>query len=252
MRLTILGASPACQNPGGHCSGYLIQDGDTSLVVDCGSGVFSLLQTYIDPAQVTAVLITHMHADHTLDLIPYRYFLFFEGMRGEPTPHPPLLLPPGGEEVALKLSSIQDGSASFFRDVFAVAEYDPATSMMIGSLTVSFVRMRHIEHTYGLRVISSDGRVLAFSSDTGPCSAAVTVAERAHLFLCEAANAAHNAYPLHLTAEQAGQIAAEADVDRLVLTHRWERLGIDTAVQEARASFGGDILSAREGLTLDV
>ena len=77
MRLTILGASPACQNPGGACSGYLLEQDGAVVLIDCGSGVFGRLQQYVRPEQVRAVIISHMHADHTLDLVQYRYYLFF-------------------------------------------------------------------------------------------------------------------------------------------------------------------------------
>ena len=82
MRLTVLGSSPACQNPGGACSGYLIEQDGVTILIDCGSGVFSRLQQYVEPDRVDAVIISHMHADHTLDLIQYRYYLFFAGLAG--------------------------------------------------------------------------------------------------------------------------------------------------------------------------
>jgi ribonuclease BN (tRNA processing enzyme) len=57
MRLTVLGASPACQNPGGACSGYLLEEDGTAVVIDCGSGVFGRLQQYAKPEDVQAVII---------------------------------------------------------------------------------------------------------------------------------------------------------------------------------------------------
>ena len=87
MRLTVLGKSPAWQDAGGACSGYLIEEGDTALVVDCGNGVFAKLRERIDYTDVDAVAVTHMHADHFFDLFPSRY--------GAP-PHPAPAARPGG------------------------------------------------------------------------------------------------------------------------------------------------------------
>src|SRR5215217_5611745 len=105
MRLRILGKSPSWQDAGGACSGYLIEDGRTTVLVDCGNGVFSKLRRYRDYTRVDAVLITHLHADHFLDLVPFAYALTY-APRQQPVPvhrwpgtdtpaHPRLIVPRG-------------------------------------------------------------------------------------------------------------------------------------------------------------
>ena len=85
MRITVLGKSPAWQDADGACSGYLIEDGDTSLLLDCGNGVFSKLRKFRDYVDLDAVVISHMHADHFLDLVPYAYALTY-APRQQPVP----------------------------------------------------------------------------------------------------------------------------------------------------------------------
>ncbi len=75
MRLTVLGKSPSWQDAGGACSGYLLEDDETTVLIDCGNGVFGKLREQIDYVDVDAVVISHLHADHFLDLIPYAYAL---------------------------------------------------------------------------------------------------------------------------------------------------------------------------------
>ena len=87
MRLTVLGKSPSWQDAGGACSGYLVQDGDTRVLVDCGNGVFGKLRQRIDYVDVDAVVISHLHADHFLDLVPYSYALTY-APRQQPVPVP--------------------------------------------------------------------------------------------------------------------------------------------------------------------
>ena len=77
MRLTVLGKSPSWQDAGGACSGYLIEEDEFALVLDCGNGVFSKLRHYRDYVDVDAVLISHLHADHFLDLVPFSYALVY-------------------------------------------------------------------------------------------------------------------------------------------------------------------------------
>ena len=87
MRLTVLGKSPSWQDAGGACSGYLIEEGDTRLLVDCGNGVFAKLRKHVDYVDVDAVVISHLHADHFLDLVPYSYALTY-APRQQPVPVP--------------------------------------------------------------------------------------------------------------------------------------------------------------------
>src|SRR5919205_852449 len=134
MHLTILGASPATQNPGGACSSYLVRQGETTLVLDMGSGAFANLQRHVAP--------------------------------GAAARRPRLLLPPGGHETLLRISGMQDDSPTFFSGLFDVSEYDPTQPATVGALTITFHAMRHAPHTYGLRVEGAG--TLAYSADSGP------------------------------------------------------------------------------------
>ena len=85
MRITVLGKSPSWEDAGGACSGYLVSDGETALLLDCGNGVFAKLRQQIDYVDVDAILISHLHADHILDLVPYAYALTY-APRQQPVP----------------------------------------------------------------------------------------------------------------------------------------------------------------------
>lgn len=250
MRLTVLGASPACQNPGGACSGYLVEQEGTALVLDCGSGVFSRLQGYVAPEAVRAIVISHMHADHTLDLIQYRYYLFFARQFDAALPRPALYLPPGGHARLLELSRFQDPSPDFYAETFVVHEYDPDALLSVGPLRIGFVPVVHIPHTYAMRIEGAG--TLAFSADSGPCEGLARVAHGSDLFLCECANLEGSSYPLHLTPRQAGEAARAAGTRRLLLTHRWWGYGIEVAIAEAATLFEGPVDLAREDQRITV
>lgn len=248
MRLTILGASAATQNPGAACSSYLVRQGETTIVLDMGSGALANLQRHVSPDAVDAVIVSHLHADHTFDLLPYHYWLAFRGDAVARKPR--LMLPPEGHDKLLGLSAMQDPSPSFFRDVFEVSEYQPADTLVIGDLRVSFIPVRHAPHTYGMRIAGAG--TLAYSADTGPCESIYDVARDADLFLCENANPDDSDFPLHLKPREAGEIAARSGARRLVLTHRWHETGLDLAARQAAESFDGPISIAREGDTYTV
>src|SRR5688500_5362311 len=99
MRVTVLGKSPSWQDANGACSGYLVQEGATSLLLDCGNGVFGKLRGQLDYVSVDAVVLTHLHADHFLDLVPFSYALTY-GPRSEDErrARPVLHAPPGARD----------------------------------------------------------------------------------------------------------------------------------------------------------
>src|SRR3954449_12790557 len=100
MRITVLGKSPAWQDVGGACSGYLIEGGGVRVLLDCGPGVFAKLRSRVDYVDVDAVVISHLHADHVTDLVTFASALRY-GTR--PAVAPRLIAPPGAHAVLERL-----------------------------------------------------------------------------------------------------------------------------------------------------
>lgn len=253
MRVTVLGVGPAFPKKGGATSGYLVTSDGTTLLVDCGTGVVSNLQRHVDYHQVTAIIISHMHADHFLDLIPYRY-----GLKHAPYDRhwtrPRLYLPPGGCSVLKQVVTPFSDAPDFFGEVFQVAEYEPCVSLRVDGLTVRFTRTRHPVPAYAMS-IEAQGRRMTYSADSAPTESLVTVARYADLFICEAGlqrreqDAPGGA---HLTPSEAGGIAARAGVRRLLLTHLWQEFDQDQMLREARDAFGGPVDLAIENASYEV
>lgn len=238
MRLIVLGSSAAYPQAGGACSGYLIEEGATRLLVDCGTGVVANLQRYMALGDVTHIAISHMHADHFFDLFPFRYALRYGPAGGG---RPALWLPPGGEQTVNHIASALDASPSFFSEVFAVAEYNPGVALRAGDFTIEFAPARHYIPSYAMAVAGT--RRLAYSSDTGPSPEVVRLARGADLFLCEAGLCLpeEGEERGHLTAQEAAGMAREAGVQRLVLTHFWPTCDYSGALRDATLAFGGPI-----------
>ena len=141
LRLTVLGSGVAWANPGGACSGYVVEGGDASVMLECGPGTFGRLRGACDPAALDAVLISHLHADHFLDLVPFRYGAKYGGLTAGR--RLPVLVPPGGIEFLEKIGDALDGG-DFFASVFDLAEYDPEQSLSFGAMTVRLRRVQHL------------------------------------------------------------------------------------------------------------
>ncbi len=264
MKLTILGASAARPNGDDASAGYLVQSDTTSILLDCGAGVVSKLQATYPPHRLDAAVISHLHSDHTLDLVALRYGLKY-APPGLAAPIP-LHLPPGGAEFLARLGAVfaigGEAQQDFWGDVLAVREYGDVLArsepLIIGDLALRFAPMPHYVPVWAIRVKElTTGRVLTYSADTGPQGTLAEFAAGSDLLLCEAtvleqAPGSDPAHWGHLTATEAAEIAAAAGVRQLVLTHVWEELGFDNYLTAARAAFAGPVALARSGLRFDI
>lgn len=252
MRVTVLGKSPSWQDAGGACSGYLVQDEGTRALVDCGSGVFAKLRTVCDYGAVDAVVVSHMHADHFIDLVPYACALTY-GARGG-SRQPQLLLPPGGIE-ALSMLERGGGHEELMQTAFAIREYDPAQRVAVNSLSFEFAPVPHFIATHAVQVSSSEGGGrFTFGADHRFTDALDAFAANTDLLVLEATLPAPDPESSrgHMTAAEAGEVAEACGAQRLVLTHISDECDGDHALAEARRAYPGPVEVAQEGAVYDV
>lgn len=257
MRVTVLGKSPAWQDAGGACSGYLVEDADTCVLTDCGNGVFAKLRRVRDYTRTTAVVISHMHADHFFDLIPYAFALVY-APRQQPVPvarwagvadppRPPIYLPPEG---LAKLRQVTEliGAPQLIEQAFEVHEYDPAEKLSIGSLTIDFQAVPHYVPTWAIGFSAQDCRFV-YGADHRANDEIVEFAKGADLLMLEATlpRPERSGERGHMTPTESGEHAARAGAKRLVLTHISDELDHLWAKSEAEAAFGGPVSVAAEG-----
>lgn len=239
--------------PGEACSCYLIRTNDTSLLLDIGSGAFANLELAIEYARVGAIVVSHVHADHFFDLVPFRYALRYGHLPFER--RIPLWLPPGGREAlaALGKAVSSDAPQDFFESVFEVREYDPAEQLRVNDVPIRFARTRHFIEAYAAR-IESNGKSLTYSADTAPTDAVVELARGSSIFLCEATLGlrSESGERGHCSALEAGSMAASAGVEQLVLTHYPYGPALEALIGEARKVYRGPIAGAAGGLEVTV
>jgi ribonuclease BN (tRNA processing enzyme) len=263
LQITVLGKSPAWQDADGACSGYLVQEDGFNLLLDCGSGVFSKLRNVLDYIELDAVLVSHLHADHTLDLIPYSYALIY-APRQQPVPvagwpgtrwpaRPALHAPPGAHEVFRRLAS-SFGPDDLIDRAFEVNEFLPPDTLEIGPLQARFCEVPHFTPTYAVELTGSDARRFTFSADCSPNDALVEFAADTDVMLIEATlpRPERTGIRGHLTPREAGEHASKARARRVVITHYSDELDVGWLREEATAGFGGEVVLATEGLQFDV
>ena len=258
MELRVLGKSPAWQDAGGACSGYLVNDDGTCLLLDCGSGVFGKLRAVIDYGEVDAVVISHLHGDHTLDLVPFASGLIYAPrhqpvpVAGHPGTHDPprprLLAPPGGRDVFRRLCAAAGMREEHIESAFALEEYDPGLAVRVGVFEVRFQPVPHFLPTQAVSVAGNRHRI-TYSADSSPSDDLCAFARDSDLLLIEATlpRPERDGPRGHLTPEEAGEHGRRAGARRLVLTHISDEMDADWARREAERSFGGPVEIAAEG-----
>jgi ribonuclease BN (tRNA processing enzyme) len=243
VELIVLGSDGTWPRAGGAASGYLLRHEGFALWVDAGTGTLANLQRHVGIEDVGALVLSHAHLDHFLDLFPFFYARWFGSTGAPPTL---LFAPPGLVDRAIQL--LPPDAWERVPDVFDVHEVGPGETFGAGPFTVRTALMRHYVPTLGMRIEAGDAAI-AYSADTAPTDALVRLAAGADVLVAEATLAGRDGTKtLHLSAVEAGEHAARAGAGRLVLSHlRAER---ERAAERAAGAFHGDIAVAEEGLVV--
>lgn len=253
MELTVVGCSGSVSGPDAPSSCYLVQaehlNGIFSLLLDFGPGAYGALSEHVDPAEVNAVALSHLHPDHCLDLCAFHV----AGRHSPTAPWPRIdVWGPGGTDERIARAYDPDGASREALDGLA-AQFDFrvwGSQQVVGPFRISTLRVNHPVEAYAIRVdeIGADKGSLVYSGDTGPCPPLAAFCREADLFLCEAgfAEDADNSPGVHLSGSQAGQIAQDAELVDLVLTHiPW--FSGEEAVAAAESTFAGTVHLAEPG-----
>jgi ribonuclease BN (tRNA processing enzyme) len=245
MRLTVIGCSGSFPGPDSPASCYLAEAEDFRLVIDMGNGALGVLQRYAELFGIDAICVSHLHADHCIDV--GSYWIARQFAPDGPQPPVPLYGPPGTTDRVQPHLGSDSAELGYLPFDF----HELAREQEIGPFRVTTDHMNHPVETFGFRVEHA-GRRLAYSADTGESSALVRLAEGADVLLCEASFADHadNPQNLHLSARQAGEHATRAGVGQLVLTHLVPWNDRERSLSEAAATYHGPLSLATCGLVL--
>jgi ribonuclease BN (tRNA processing enzyme) len=236
MKLTVIGCSGSFPGPDSPASSYLVEHEGYRLLLDLGSGALGALQRHVDLLDINAIVLSHLHSDHFLDLCPYVVYRRYHP--AGPAQRIPLLGPAGTHD---RVAMAYDPAArSRLRDVFDVSKV-VAEERELGPFRLRFERVNHPVEAYATRVEAA-GRSLVYSGDTGASEALVELARGADVLLCEASFVDGPDLPpnLHLTGREAGEHASKAEVRRLLVTHIPPWTDAEQVRDEAAAAFAAD------------
>jgi ribonuclease BN (tRNA processing enzyme) len=248
VRLTVIGCSGSFPGPDSPGSCYLVEAEGFRLLLDLGNGALGVLQRHCGLDDVDAICLSHLHADHCLDLCSYTVARLYAA--GGARPRLPVYGPAGAAERMTRAYSMDPGPE--VRTAFDFRTLAPGRHQ-IGPFEVTARRVSHPVETFGLR-LEHAGHSLVYSADTGESAALVDLASGCDLLLCEASFLEGPDLPpaLHLTGRQAGEHAARAGAGRLVLTHLVPWNDPAASMEEAVGAFPGPVTQASTGQVFEI
>lgn len=246
MKLTVLGCFSPYPPAGGAGPGYLLTHEGTKVLLDCGSGVVSRLSSVCNfrQGELSAIVLSHLHADHFCDLLVLRYAHFRTMQEGKAGPLP----------VFTPAEPSEERNRIAYRDILSMTAVGPETKLELGGMAFEFCTTNHAIPCLAVRV-TVDNKSLVYTGDTAWdeqlvqfCSGAdVLLAEASFLHRDKGAN-----IPKHLSALECGELAARAGVKSLIITHLWPEYDPEHILAEAKSAFAGDVAIAHGGLEREV
>lgn len=237
IELTVLGAGPAyTSRPGAVGASYLLRSGTDAIVLDLGQGAFTNLAGAIEPSSLEAVIVSHLHPDHFIDLVPLRHYLLWDFA----PPRRVAVLGPAG--LAGRIDALHD-EIGFCAASLDVAALGGPGVRDVGPFVVEASLISHTDESYGFRVTAGDGPGLVYSGDCGNADDLRSLIQRGDTLLSEASFGPDPvaAGSEHLNAADVGRIAAASGAGRVLLTHVLMGHDREATVAAARDLAGVDV-----------
>lgn len=241
LAVRVLGCSGSYAAPGGACTGYLVESAASRVWLDAGPGTLSNLQRWCSLGEIDALVLTHAHPDHWLELpVVANAIEWYEPRAALPVYSNAHMFAEARQLMGDAIDAVLD---------WTVVDTDDVVT--IGDQQWTFAETEHYVPTFATR-IESQGHALAFSSDTGPGFSFAAMVERdgpIDLALIESTfvDRSQHAGVLHLAAAEAGELAAGAGIGQLVLTHLAPKEDAAAHLQAARDTFDGELAVAEVG-----
>lgn len=244
MKLTVIGCWGGYPKINEASAGYLLEQNDFTLLIDCGSAVLSKLQSYVAPEKLDAVIISHYHADHISDIGVLQHARYIQGFLKEKPCPLPIYAHGEDEEEFAKLT---------YKDVTIGKKYHPDIPLQIGPFSITFLKTNHPVTCYAMR-ITNGSKTIVYTADTAFTEELVGFSQEADLLMSECNFYGHQNFKDagHMNSFQVGRLAEKAKVKQLLLTHLPHDGELSDLISEAKQYFKGKTILAHSGQVLKV
>ena len=244
LKLTIIGHWGGYPKVNEASSGYLLEHEGFHLLIDCGSGVLSKLQTIIAPEMLDGLIISHYHADHIADIGVLQHARLIQGFLGKKIDCLPIYAHNFNEQEFAKLT---------YKEITKGIAYHPDETLQVGPYSIRFLKTNHPVDCFAMR-IEADGHSLVYTADTSYKEELVSFSQEADLLLSESNFYGHQSGSNagHMTSLDSGKLAKKANVKQLILTHLPHYGELEQLKEEAASIFNGPIILAQSGLSFNL
>lgn len=241
MKVTVIGCDGAYPRVNGATSAYLIEEKNTKVLLDCGSGAIARLQRHIKLSELDGIIISHYHRDHYADLECMHYAAMLDTFSKERSKA--LFIYGPGEEQMLTYKNFCTGKTFKKKDNFK-----------IGDLTFVTQKNVHGVEAYSIKVSNDEGKAIVYTGDTGYYKELARFCMDTNILIAEASSYENEQGKIsgHMTSIEAATVANEGNVNKLVLTHLPHYGNVEDLVKEAKKVFKNNVLLARYDLTIEI
>ena len=236
LDLDVLGAGPAyTDKPGSAGAAYLVRAGSTAVVLDLGQGSFPRLARTIEPSTVDAVVISHLHPDHFIDLVALRHYLRWQF---RPVRRVRVIAPDGLER---RIDALHD-QPGFSAESLDIEPVAPGP-LAVDGLEIEASRVTHTADSHAYRVATGDGPGLVYSGDCGRATDLAPLIRPGDALLCEV-SFGPGPVPfeaVHLDGPAVGDLGARTGAGRILLTHLQMGYDPEATIASVRARYGGPV-----------
>ncbi|WP_428909376.1 MBL fold metallo-hydrolase [Niallia sp. Krafla_26] len=242
MKLTIIGPWGGYPKANEASAGYILEHEGFKLLIDCGSGVLSKLQTILEPEHLDGVIISHYHADHIADIGVLQHARLIQGFLGKKMDNLPIY----AHDINAEKFSVLT-----YKEVTKGIPYQPGEVLQVGPFSVTFQKTNHPVECYAMR-FEAGGRSLIYTGDTSFKEELVAFSKNADILLCECNfyGDQNGSNAGHMTSFDSGKLANVASVGQLILTHLPHYGRLEQLKEEAATIYKGPIQLAQFGLTV--
>ncbi len=251
LSLTLLGSGTSVPSARRRAPAHLVQHGETSLLVDCGSGAtHGLARAGLALDRLGGLVLTHLHPDHTGDLVSL-LFALSNPVGPQRAGELPIWGPEGAAKLLEGLRGVYGRWVEPRGGPPALGALADGASFALGELSVQAFSVVHMKGSFALR-FEAGGRTICFSGDSGPCPGLERAAQGADLFLCECASRAGDTYKGHMTPADVGRCATAAGCREVVLTHLYDGSDERATLDGVREHFTGPVRLGEDGLRIEL
>jgi len=247
-KVTILGSGTCVPSLSRSACSVLIESGHTRLLLDTGPGTMRrLLETETSIFDISVIFYSHLHPDHTAELVPFLFATKYPGSHSRQKPLT-IIAGKGFSRFFKGLTSVYGEWIMLGDDMFKIVELDTAGSdcLYIEGFKVASTPVEHREESLAYRITGPDKKSIVYSGDTDFSENLVSLSEGADLLICESAMPDSMKMPGHLTPSLAGEIATRAGVKKLVLTHFYPECDKSDIANECSRTYSGKIIPAED------